>query len=148
MTQQYNWQPHDLWRCHSLATVSNLPTYGDGVSSTIFWCRLCIEHSLSTKVTTLPSPSPKIWTSMCRALCTYFSMNTPASPKLALPCLKQTTYASVGITAAARDLDEAQGLVFTSSHASVPINARTTGHLCMPDAHTPRQFWPSGCLRL
>jgi len=25
---------------------------------------------------------------MCRARCTYFSTNTPASPKLALPCLR------------------------------------------------------------
>ena len=35
-----------------------------------------------------PSPSPKIWTSMWRACSTYFSTNTPASPKLAWHCLQ------------------------------------------------------------
>ena len=36
----------------------------------------------------LPSPSPNICTSMWRARVTNFSTNTPASPKLALPCLR------------------------------------------------------------
>ena len=64
------------------------PTKGEGVSSTTFWCRRWMEHSRSGSVTMVPLPSPKICTSMCRARCTYFSTNTPESPKLALPCLQ------------------------------------------------------------
>ena len=56
-----------------------------------------MEHSRSTKVTIFPSPSPNICTSMWRARCRYFSTNTPASPKLALPCLHVHT-----VTAAVR----------------------------------------------
>ena len=40
---------------------------GAGVSSTTFWFRRCNEQSRSPSATTLPEPSPKICTSMCRA---------------------------------------------------------------------------------
>ncbi len=69
-------------------SVLHPPTKGEGVSSTTFWCRRWMEHSRSGSVTMVPLPSPKICTSMCRARCTYFSTNTPESPKLALPCLQ------------------------------------------------------------
>ena len=64
------------------------PTYGDGDSSTTFWLRRWMEHSRSPRARTFPFPSPKIWISMWRALWTNFSTKTPASPKLALPCLQ------------------------------------------------------------
>jgi hypothetical protein len=39
---------------------------GDGVSSTIFWCRRCTLHSRSPRAYALPCVSQKTCTSMCR----------------------------------------------------------------------------------
>ena len=60
-------------------------TAGEGDSSMSFWWCRWTEQSRSPRQTTLPASSARIWTSMCRAGWTYFSMYTEPSPKAASP---------------------------------------------------------------
>ncbi len=55
--------------------------FGAGAISTTFWCRRCTEQSRSNRWMTLPAPSARICTSMCRGSTTACSMNTVGSPK-------------------------------------------------------------------
>ena len=65
-----------------------------GASSIIFWCLLCIEHSLSPKCMTLPNWSAKTCISICLGFSIYFSINTLPSPKLDFASLDADRYAS------------------------------------------------------
>src|ERR671912_420519 len=58
---------------------------GDGASSTTFWWRRWIEHSLSKRCKTLPCSSPITCTSTWRGSSTSFSRNTDPSPNAPSP---------------------------------------------------------------
>ena len=63
----------------SLRSDSGIP--GAGLSSMIFWCRRCRVQSRSPSATTVPSGSPKIWTSMCLGPTTACSTKQSGCPK-------------------------------------------------------------------
>src|SRR5882672_11307415 len=56
---------------------------GEGLSSSIFWCRRCTEHSRSPRWMTLPCSSATIWISMWRGRSTYRSMYMSPFPNAA-----------------------------------------------------------------
>ena len=66
-------------RCRACRISSS--RFGAGAISMTFWWRRWSEQSRSKRCTTLPSPSARICTSMCRGRRTACSRNTVGSPK-------------------------------------------------------------------